>query len=300
MTRDFTILGVPVDSGGKPGGCELSPMVLRQHGLALAVNARGDLNDLPVRIAGTRDAKSGVVGYASVLQMTSKVREEVRGMLDRGDRPLLVGGCCSFLMGAIAGARDVYERVGLAYIDGHLDLYDGRTSPTGDCADMPFAFLMGLAPPELAQVMGTSHPIDLCDAALLGYRDAEDARSKGSVMPEALGLGLYLADDAAVISRTPSSVGEFVRQRMEEGPSRFWIHLDFDVLNDKVFPAVDYLSPGGLNWSQLIDLMRPLVASDALIGISLACYNPDRDPDHRCASAAADALRQIFNGAPTH
>ena len=297
MTRHFTILGVPVDSGGKPGGCELSPMVLRQHGLALAVNAQGDLNDLPVRIAGTRDAKSGVVGYASVLQMTSKVREEVRGMLGRGDRPMLVGGCCSFLMGAIAGARDVYERVGLAYIDGHLDLYDGKTSPTGDCADMPFAFLMGLAPPELAQAMGDSKPIDLCDAALLGYRDAEDARSKGSVMPEALGLGLYLADDAAVISRIPSSVGEFVRQRMEEGPRHFWIHLDFDVLNDKVFPAVDYLSPGGLNWPQLIALMRPLVASDGLIGVSLACYYPDRDPDHRYAREAANALRQIFNGA---
>ncbi len=301
MNRRFTILGVPVDSGGRPGGCELSPMVLRQHGLVQAVNAQGDLNDLPVRIAGTRDTGSGVVGYASALQMTSRVREEVRGLLHRGDRPLLVGGCCSFLMGAIAGARDVYERVGLAYIDGHLDLYDGKTSPTGDLADMPFAFLMGLAPTELAQAMGTSQPIDLHDAALLGYRDAEDARSKGSVMPEDLGLGLYLADDAAVISRSPSSVGEFVRRHMEEGPERFWIHLDFDVLNEKVFPAVDYLSPGGLNWPQLIALMRPLVASECLIGISLACYNPDRDPDRRCAREAIDALRQIVNGAvPDH
>jgi len=290
-------MGVPVDSGSSPGGCELSPMVLRQHGLASAVNASRDLNDLPVRIAGTRDAQSGIVGYASVLQMTSKVRQEVRDMLDRGDRPLLVGGCCSFLMGAIAGARDVHKRVGLAYIDGHMDLYDGKTSPTGDCADMPFAFLMGLAPPELAQVMGTSKPIDLCDAALLGYRDAEDARSKGSVMPGALGPGLFFADDMAIIARTPSSVGEVVRERMEKGPSRFWIYLDFDVLNDKVFPAVDYLSAGGLDWPQLIDLMKPLVASDALIGISLACYNPVRDSDHRCAREAVGALRQIFNGA---
>jgi arginase len=296
MTRHLTILGVPVDSGGRPGGCELSPMVLRQHGLALAVNAQTDLNDLPVRIAGTRDGQSGVVGYASVLQMTRAVRDEVRGVLGRGELLLLVGGCCSFVMGAIAGARDVYKRVGLAYIDGHLDLYDGKTSPTGDCADMPFAFLMGFAPAELAQVMGTAIPVDVRDAALLGFRDAEDARSKGSLMPEALGIGLYLADDVAVISRTPSAVGELVRQRMEQGPKRFWIHLDFDVLNDKVFPAVDYLSPGGLNWPQLIDLLKPLVASDGLVGISLACYNPDLDPDHRCALEVADALRQIFNG----
>jgi arginase family enzyme len=128
------------------------------------VNGQADLNDLPVRIFGTRDARSGFVGHASVLQMTSKMREEVGRVLSHGDQPLLVGSCCSFLMGAIAGARDVFGRIGLAYIDGHLDLYDGNTSPTGELADTPFAFLMGLAPFELVQAMGTSKPIDARDA----------------------------------------------------------------------------------------------------------------------------------------
>jgi len=295
MKRHPTLLGVPVDSGGRPGGCEHSPMVLRQYGLASAVNAQSDLNDLPVRIVGTRDAGSGVVGFASVLYLTTTVRKEVRRVLECGELPLLVGGCCSFVMGAIAGARDVYERVGLAYVDGHLDLYDGKTSPTGDCADMPFAFLMGLAPTELAQRMGTPSPVYLRDSALLGYRDKEDARSKGSVMPEDLGSDLYLADDLALIARDPSVVGHVVRQRLEQGPGRFWIHLDFDVLNDKVFPAVDYLSPGGLNWPQLLELLKPLVSSDSLVGMSLACYNPDLDPGHRCARDAVDALRQLFS-----
>jgi arginase len=68
---------------------------------------------------------------------------------------------------------------------------------------------------------------------------------------------------------------------LEQGPGRFWIHLDFDVLNDKEFPAVDYLSPGGLNWPQLLDLLEPLVCSAGFVGMSLACYNPDLDPGHR-------------------
>ena len=159
MTQDFTILGVPGNSAGSPGGCELSPMVLRQHGLLGAANASRDLNDLPVRIAGTRDAQSGIVGYESVLKMTGRPR-----------RLVIVLIC-------------------------HL------------------SFLMGLSPLELAEAMRTSKPIDLCDAA---------------------------------IAQTPSSVGEVVRQRMEKEPSRFWIHLDFDVLHDLVFPAVDYFSGGGL------------------------------------------------------
>ena len=271
-----------------------APMVLRQCGLADAVNAQSDLHDLPVRIVGTRDAGSGVVGFESVLHLTTTVREEVLRVLKCGELPLLVGGCCSFIIGAIAAARGVHDRIGLVYIDGHLDLYDGKTSPTGDCADMPIAFLLGLAPFELAQRMGTSSPLHPRDVALLGYRDLEDARSKGSVMPEYFGGDLYLADDVSVIARQPSAVGQLVRQRMEQGPRRFWIHLDFDVLNDQVFPAVDYLSPGGLNWPQLIALLKPLVSSDGLIGMSLACYNPDRDPGYRYAREAVDALRQVF------
>ncbi len=123
------------------------------------------------------------------------------------------GGRCSFAMGAIAGVGDVYERVGLAYVDGHLDLYDGKTSPTGDCADMPFAFLMGLAPSELAQRMGTPYPVDPRNTALLGYRDKEDAQSKGSVMPEDSGGEVYLADDLTLIKRGPSIVGQQVIPR---------------------------------------------------------------------------------------
>jgi arginase len=47
-------------------------------------------------------------------------------------------GGCSLLPG-LAGARRTYGRVGPAYLDGHLDLYDGVTSPTGEAADMPIS-----------------------------------------------------------------------------------------------------------------------------------------------------------------
>ena len=36
--------------------------------------------------------------------------------------------------------------LGLVYVDGHLDFYDGVTSPTGEAADMPIAVLLGDGP----------------------------------------------------------------------------------------------------------------------------------------------------------
>ncbi len=46
--KAIVVVGVPIDSLGKPGGTDLSPGVLREQGI---VDAR-DARDLPVRIVG--------------------------------------------------------------------------------------------------------------------------------------------------------------------------------------------------------------------------------------------------------
>jgi len=294
MKRPPTLLGVPVDSAGRPGGNEISPTALRRHGLAAAVGARADRNDLPVRILGPRDPVSGIIGYADVLELTRQLRAQVAQMAAAQELPLLLGGCCSLAMGALAGARDVHARVGVVYIDGHLDLYDGRSSPTGDCADMPFGFLLGQAPPALAQEMGCDRPVAPADAVLLGYRDRAGAQALGSAMPEQFGPDLMHLDDQTLLERGPAAVGSAVAARMEGGCGKFWLHLDFDVLGEASFAAVDYPAPGGLTWPQLVDLLRPLLHCAALAGISLACYNPQLDPGGRCAADVSRYLRQAF------
>ena len=75
-------------------------------------------------------------------------------LLRDGRRPLVTGGCCSILMGAVPAARDVLGRIGLVYVDGHLDAYDNRSSPTGEAADMPVAALLGIGWPDLLAAMG--------------------------------------------------------------------------------------------------------------------------------------------------
>ena len=67
-----------------------------------------------------------------------------------------MGGCCSLLPGALAGARRVDGRVGLVYLDGHLDLYDGVTSPTGEAADMPISVVLGRGPQAWVDAAGST------------------------------------------------------------------------------------------------------------------------------------------------
>ena len=41
----------------------------------------------------------------------------------------------------------------------------------------------------------------------------------------------------------------------------FWIHLDADVLDDSIMPAVDYRLNDGLSFSELSELLKIIVSS---------------------------------------
>lgn len=298
MAGGIVVIGAPVDCLGVPGGCELSPTVLRNHGLVDAVGAAADLNDLPVRIYGARDDETGICGFPSAERMTRELRRHVGEVVGAGDIPLVVGGCCAPVVGAVAGARDRLGKLGLAYVDGHLDLYDGKTSPTGEMADMPLGILLGYGPPRLHDAMGASALVDVADAHLLGYRDAADAATKGSRLPADLGPAFHHVDAGRLCAAGAARVGEHSAQTLARNAGRYWLHIDWDVLDEAAFPAIDYRMPNGLGWETLIDLVQPLVFSDGLIGVSLACYNPEKDEGYACARDIVHGLRRIFR--PRH
>ena len=75
---------------------------------------------------------------------------------------------------------------------------------------------------------------------------------------------------------------------------RFWLHLDWDVLDETELPSADFLMPFGLTWQELTSLVRPFLQDSLLSGVSLACYNPDNDPDLSDGKKIIRALSQLF------
>jgi arginase len=73
-----------------------------------------------------------------------------------------------------------------------------------------------------------------------------------------------------------------------------WLHFDVDVLDQDAFPATDYLMPNGMSWDELQPVLTALASAPMLIGVSLGCYNPDKDPDGACGRALVDALRSAL------
>ncbi len=293
---DLVVIGVPVDSVGRSGGTEHGPRAMRELGLVDAVGAE-DRGDLELSIRGEeRDPETGIVAAADVLAATEKIRSVVADAIGGGRRPLLAGGCCSELPGALAGARDALGSVGLAYVDGHADLYDGETSTTGEAADMPISVVLGLGPGPWVEAAGG--PAAAAGRThLIGYRDRQESIEDGMRQPEKLDPAPRLHPIERVRDVGTRETGEGVEAGLSAaGP--FWLHLDVDVLDEEVFPATDYLMAGGMSWEELNDLLPPLLSSDALIGASIACYNPDKDPGLTSGRNLVEALRPLGSIGP--
>jgi len=297
--RSLVITGVPIDCVSAPAadseafGTELGPVALREAGLAGAVGA-ADAGDLPVRLTGrARDPDTGIVGWPSVQELTSAVRLQVREVLTGGGIPVLVGGCCTLLPGALAGARDSLGRLGLAYVDGHLDTYDGQTSPTGEAADMPVSVISGNGPAAWSRHVGAPL-VGPGQLALLGARDRAEATTLGSALPEDCGLDAELSP-AQLREQGLAVAGAETAARLARRARRYWLHLDVDVLSEDVFPATDYLMPGGLDLAELGELLTPLVVRPELAGLSVGCYNPGKDADGSGAQALVRLLRGLLS-----
>jgi arginase len=283
--RPFTFLGVPIDSVGRSGGTEHAPAAFRARSRGGDPWGRADAGDLEVRIRGdVRDPASGVIGIEDVVAVTRAVDDAVES-LRRDERiPFVMGGCCSLVPGALAGARRVDPGVGLVSLDGHLDLYDGETSPTGEAADMPIAVVLGRGPDAWVEAAGSVADADR--VWLLGPRDLEEALGYGHPHPDDI-AGLSYTDADAIRAAGAAAIGRATADAA--GPC--WVHLDVDVLDEAAFPATDYLMPGGLQMRELGDLLRPLLASSSLAGVSVGCYNPDKDPEGTNGDALADLFR---------
>jgi len=294
MDDGFTMIGVPVDSAGHAGGTELAPAAFRALGLGKAIAAR-DGGDLAVRIrAEGRDPETGVVALGDVCSTTGEVRRAVAETLVRGERPFLVGGCCAIVPGALAGVRDIRGGVSLAHLDGHLDLYDQTTSQLGEAADMPVTVAIGLGPRAWVDAAG-GPSLSSSDVWIVGYRDREQSLLDGMLMPEDLNPPIPCLTTDEVRQEGPGRAGARVAQALAVGAGNTWVHLDLDIVDPALFFANDAPVPEGLNWDELTERLAAICDSPALAGVSLGCYNPEKDRNQENGRQIVETFREALS-----
>lgn len=293
----WDLAGIAIDSAGITGGTELAPGTLRRYSDLSRLAAR-DLGDLAAPIHDSRrDPASGLVGHAEMVAATEKIRSQFGAWLAPDRRMAVLGGCCTLMIGLGAATRDRIGDFGVAYIDGHLDLYDGQSSPSGEGADLPLATMLGHGDKQVLEAAGGAS-LTPEGVYLLGYRDALQAKDHGSLMPEDFVPGFRHADTPAIRAQGTVRMGEAARAHFEARGLPFWLFLDVDALDPAAFPATDALIGDGLDWGEIDELCGPLARSPRLLGVVTTCYNPEKDPDGVCGRRLGQFLEGVMRANP--
>lgn len=291
MSTQWSLLGAPLDSSGAGRGEERAPQGLRAAGLGQRLGLR-DAGDVvaPLRDP-SRDAVTGIIAAGQLAVASAALRDTVADTLRRGERPFVLGGDCSVLPGALAGARVAGGPLALWMIDGHPDALDGQSSPTGEAADMDLAVVLGRGSPALTDLAGVAPIVEPEHVALLGHRSAsldQDVAAELALVPPAV----RQTTASAVRVRGAAEVAQATLAAQAGRPA--WLHIDLDALDSAELPAVTYPQPYGLSWDELVELIGPLLAAPRLAGVSLADFNADHERAEEHAQAIVNALREAW------
>ena len=290
-------LGLRPNAQGKEPGTWRAPEVLLAAGLADALSAHRvelrhphyDFDEQP----GTR-IRNGNSLRAFLMEVAVAVRAE----FEARRFPLVLGGDCSVMLGGLFALRRSGGG-GLVHVDGHSDFFHpgnyDTSSRLGTAAGMDLALASGRGEAMLTQWPDIDGPLVADDDAIqVGERDAETgdwAQGYPDVQKTAI---TRLTIQQIQREGIPKTAERIVARLSERKLDRAWLHVDLDVLDEKVMNAVDSPGPLGFDFTQLHTLLRALIGSGRVAGMTVCIYDPDLDSGHRFSRPIVDCLVKAF------
>ena len=294
MPKPVAVIDAPSNLGLRPPGSGRGLGVRR---LASALRGRGIVGSLgaedggvvvPLPYSPVWDGETTRNGGA-IAEFSIGLAGRVGSAVEGGRFPLVLGGDCSILIGNMLALRRA-GRYDLVFLDGHLDFrYPGNSTSVGAAAGEDLALVTGRGQGDLADIEGLGPLVRAEDVVALGEREGDPRTA------DILRTGITVWDLAAVRSMGPAEAAAGAVERLREnGVDGFRVHLDADVLDDAVMPAVDSRQPGGLGQAELIEVLRVLLRSGLAVGMDVTIFDPDGDPTGEIAEGLVSTLEKVF------
>ncbi len=261
MPQPWTILEAPLSA---------TPDSADTRGLAAMLLRTG----LATRIGAT---KTGALAETATPQ---DLATRVGAMLDSGARPIVLGGDCSIALAAMA--LQGRGRFALAYIDAHSDFaHADNLEPHPSTARS-----------EAARLTGRGGAEALClddDAALIGFRKDDPA------FYELKKTQLLLWPMFWLYEHSREELDKSLLRRFDRpGIDGIWVHLDADALDPALISAVPHPLADGLTGPELIAILRVLLGTGKVAGMSIANVLTEQGSDGRQVTVIADVLAEAL------
>lgn len=289
------ILSAPSILGLKPDGVEMLPSTLLNNGLMERTGVQLPVMHVPTFntfYSENRDPETNCLNPILIRDFSESLIPPVSEIISSDHFAMVLGGDCSILLGILPALKKASD-FALIYIDAHADFYQPEKSTTGEVADMTLAIATGRGPDILTNIHELKPYVKDENVIHLGQRDQEETIRYGSQEIRETGIHCISLNkiQSEGLSSTLENITSLVENMIVTG---YWIHFDTDVLADAINPAVNYRLPGGLLPEEASAIIKHLLQTGKVAGMSITCYNPEKDQDGKVAKNIVQCLQRSF------
>jgi arginase len=259
-----TLLGIPLDVNSSylrgPAG---APAKIRE---ALHCDASNKWTELGVDLgAAGAFADAGDLGLRNSLEKVAndfaEIERAVGGLLEKGERPVSLGGDHSITYPILKAFAGRYRELTMVHFDAHPDLYDEFEGSRVSHA-CPFARIM--------EERLAARLVQVGIRTMNGHQREQAAR-----------FGVEVVQMSALPA--------YGRLKIR-GP--VYVSFDMDVLDPAFAPGISHREPGGMTVREAIAHLHAIEGS--IVGADIVEYNPAQDVSGMTATVTAKILKEIL------
>ncbi|HXL23165.1 MAG TPA: arginase family protein [Candidatus Dormibacteraeota bacterium] len=287
--KKIALIGAPSSAAAFLAGGEKAPAALRAAGLVDRLKSAGyeviDHGDCAPRLFADDEEHRRARNLTEIVAGLNDLKTRAEVAIKSGALVLVLGGDCAQVIGLLTASRRYYKRVNLLWFDRDADLNTPATTPSGRIDGMVVAHIIGRGAPELVRFWGETPLVREPDVVLFGLERVDPPEQEfltRSPMRHVYAADILFKGGAKSASEALGLVHADARE--------FVLHLDTDVIAQEDFAAVNVPGSGGLRFEDVRAALKEIVRHKNLVGLDVAQYNPDKDPDGSAAKKLVDLI----------
>ncbi len=182
--------------------------------------------------------------------MIERVYNLTKGLIQKGKFVVMLGGEHSLSLGTARAFKEAFPRLSVLQLDAHTDLRDKYLGT------------------KYGQACVMHRIFELCPIVQVGIRSL--SREEKQFLSQNKMTPFYMSD---LLSTTIST------EKMLDSLSQdVYVTIDVDVLDPSIMPAVGTPEPGGMQWQQVLTIIKSVALHKHIVGFDLMEFCPREGP----------------------
>jgi arginase len=295
------IIGYDSGWGARDYGCEDGPRALqadqilhRLRQLGVEAKWRGPLG---IRMLGTHNQfNTKEKTLPLLMEGLNRLFSHAKHAIENNAIPVVIGGDHSSAIGtwsAAATALDACGRLGLIWLDAHMDAHTYETSRRGKWGGwwhgQPVSALTGHGMPALRNLGGIARKISPQHISIIGFHSFEPEEEAFARKHD---IRIYPL--AEVASRGFAAVYAEALQRATRGTKGFGLSIDLDCFHPDAAPGVGTPEEKGLMPEEVLPIIKAAARHSQFKALEIAEFNPHNDRQNRTGLLIEEIIASVF------